>query len=207
MRGAQERAAFAQYHADFANLLLHCDQNHYECDENKHELCITWQHALTSSTDNVRWLVRNERVIQRLLDYYISIRPGEKYRLYNNNSLPPFYQVINLCCEHEQFLERVSSHRNFDWATRYLFMETGDYPQVAEVLFEIIKKCAHLPEQRARHISVVLQYDKFNFCFDHLARFYELVLQTALDRQIFCEKRGLDFLTKVLPFNLFPKPL
>ena len=147
--------------------------------------------------EHVRWLARNERMINHLLDYYISIRPGEKFRNYNNVSLPPFYQIINHCCDHESFLDRVAQHRNFDWAMRYLFMETGDYPLVANVLYEIAKKVSQVPKYRLRHVQVVLAYDKHNFCFDHMTRFFEIMFQTQSDLIAFCDKKGLEFFTRV----------
>lgn len=197
IRGPQEKAMFAAYQSDISNLLIACDQNHYECDENKHEICILWALVLQGMPENVKWLARNERMINHMLDYYISIRPGEKFRNYNNTSLPPFYQIISLCCDVESFLDRVAQHRNFDWALRYLFMETGDYPLVATVIDEIIKKAAAHPKYRQRHIGMVLAYDKNNFSFEHLALFLDVMLQTPADFQYFCDKKGLDFLTKV----------
>jgi hypothetical protein len=195
--GAQERQLFAQHQPELADLIIRCDQTHYECDENKHELCTLWSHVLQGSPEMVRWIVRNDRLGQSLMDYYISIRPGEKFRSYNNNSLPPFYQILNMCCDHEVFLERVSMHRNFDWALRFLFMETGDYPNVAQVLFDIIKKCSVVPKYRQKHIQQVLNYDKLNFCFDHLKSFFELMLQTTQDLMFFCERKGLEFIMRV----------
>jgi len=186
VRGPQEKAMFAQYHNDLASLLVQCDQNHLECDENKHEICILWSLLLQSMPENVRWLARNERMINHLLDYYISIRPGEKFRSYNNNSLPAFYQIINMCCDHESFLERVAMHRNFDWAVRFLLLETMDYPNVANVLYEISKKVAQIPKFRHRRIHMVLQDDKLNnICFEHITRFFELMLQTSQDMVFF----------------------
>lgn len=201
--GPQEIQWFAQHHTDLADLLIRCDQHHFECDENKFEISALWAHVLEGSPDAVRWLSRNERVCQALMDYYISIRPGEKYRVYNNNSLPPFYRILNLCCDHEHFLERLGTHRNFDWALRYLFMETGDYPNVASVLFEIIQKVSQHSKYRQRHIHAVLTYDKHNFCYDHLNRFFEVMLQTPHDLMFFCERKGLDFMSRVCNYSFF----
>ena len=46
IRGQQEKAMFAQHHADLANLLVACDTNHYECDENKHEVSSCYHFSL-----------------------------------------------------------------------------------------------------------------------------------------------------------------
>lgn len=200
--GTQERQWFAQHHTELADLLVRCDQHHFECDENKYELSTLYAQVLESSPESVRWLSRNERLCQSFMDYYISIRPGDKYRVYNNSSLPPFYKILNACCDHEHFLERLATHRNFDWALRYLFMETGDYPNVASVLYEILQKVSQNPKYRQRHVQAVLAYDKHNFSYDHLIRFFELMLQTPSDLLNFCERKGLDFISRVcLPFT------
>jgi hypothetical protein len=196
--GPQERQFFYQHQNELCELLHRSDQLHLECDENKLEIAALWAHILQGSPENIKWVAKNERLSGILMDFYVSIRPGEKYRAYNNTSLPPFYQILNLCCEHEAYLEKVTTHRNFDWALRFLYMESGDYPAVATVLFDILVKSAHHMKYRQRHLQAVLSYEKSNFSYDNLNRFFELMLQGPQDFMWFCEKRGLDWLSRLL---------
>lgn len=163
-KGPEEKAIFAEYFADFTNLLTLADSWRLPCDENKREMVNLWLHCLKDNSDNLKLLIENEKVALRLLDFFISISPETRYRTYNQAALPPFYTILHmLCVNSPKYLEKLMFHQNFAWALKFLYLETPEYVHTSTVVYEILKLCCNAsPTFRVKHIRVVLQGEKIH---------------------------------------------
>jgi ubiquitin C-terminal hydrolase len=75
--------------------------------------------------------------------YFISLRNTYKYIQYNEAGCVPFYRVINRLALHQPTLAVLcTEHRNWDWAIRWLCLDTLSYPESATELLGIAAKSA-----------------------------------------------------------------
>lgn len=137
-------------HAPTMELLLEAymlqDACRYECDETKREMLGFWYDALRNSLDSTTRttdappppLVQAEpqtlvKAFRRLLDSFVSLRPNERFVEYNRSFLPLFYGLLRTmlaCPEGDACLKVLVSHRNWEWAIRYVVVEHVDYVQL-----------------------------------------------------------------------------
>jgi len=137
----------------------------------------------------------------RLCEYFISLRPAQSFLDYNNLYVTHFYRLLNrITAENPKFLARLVNHRNWDWALRYLYLETEIYPGPAQQVFEIIARAAAaLPAFRQKNIPYALPYFE-KACSTNLAntvRFWSLHLDHLEDQLLFAEQKGIPALAKV----------
>jgi hypothetical protein len=101
------------------DLFVRMDCNHYELDENKKELMAFWYRVIRDYPSNVELITSNRKLIQRLLDFFVSLRSNERWIQYNSVALPNFYKVLYLCCaESRSFLDELMFHGNWSWAVK-----------------------------------------------------------------------------------------
>lgn len=208
----EDRELFSGHHDKFVGLFTECDSKNYGGDWNKHELCNLWAHVLKDSPEMMDWVVHNAYAEKVLMGFCISLRPNEESHHYNNTALPAYFQILNICCTREVFLDRLMEHSNFQWAVRYLFLEHGTgnyyYPAVANVIYEILKKCAAHERHRRKLLTDVLNsYVRPKFIFYRLAQFLENMLQTRSDVVFFNTHKGVLFLVQVSKITNSPRNL
>jgi len=179
------------------------DEQHYACDENKRFMVDYWYQVCVDYPDNVKSIVTNDKTVGKIYDFFISISPSERYVRYNQYALPSFYSVILLCAtQSPRFLQTWMNHTNFEWAVKYLYLETPDYSQVANVIYEILKTCCVAQPGgqafRTKHIPLTIQYDKLFVNPYSVIRFFDLLLRTNEDAVIFCKHHGLEHLHRFI---------
>lgn len=166
--GPEERRLFVPYNSELYNLIIHVDSMHFEADENKSELVRFWAHVLQGSAELIKSIAESEKMTSRLMDFFISMRP----RQYNKAALPSFYQILLMLCDHDAFVAKIGApHHNFEWAVKSLYLDTGEYEAVADVIIQIIKKCLPNPDFRTKFIGVVANYDKYYNNADNIIRY------------------------------------
>jgi hypothetical protein len=190
----QDHEQFFSHFTTYVDLFMACDRRRQECDGNKRELCDLWLRMLKLSISAVKQMADNKNMQHFLFDFFVSIRPSEKFRTYNNTALPAFYQILNMCCDNERFLDLFTEHVNCNWAVRYLFLE-DDYPAVATVLHEILTKCASHEKYRNKYWKVLVSCTKYDI--NHISQFLQLMLRTQADVICFSDHKGFEFLEKV----------
>lgn len=193
-RGTKEKNMFGKYFKEFSVLFYQADNFRLVCDENKKELINFWHHVTQDNTQNTNLLINDEKLFHRLLDFWISLNPNPRYKQYNSSSLPPFYSLILLTCkENSKCLEKIVFHHNFEWAIRYLYLETTEYEETAKIIFEILTMCCTYPAFRQKHIMQILAGEKNTPKFNiHTLRFLQILLKTPEDQILFCKHQGLQ---------------
>jgi ubiquitin C-terminal hydrolase len=138
----------SQTHAPRLELLLEAyslrDGCRYECDETKYELLMFWFEAMRAGQAAA---ARNPagppsppaepgtlaQSFRRLLDSFVSLRLNDRFVEYNRQLLPALYGLLRCMLdfpEGDACLRVLVSHRNWDWALRYVLVEQADYVQL-----------------------------------------------------------------------------
>jgi len=89
-------------------------------------------------------------------------------------------------------------------------LETSDYAQVSDAIYEILKlSCASTQNGhtfRAKHIPIVIQYEKLFTNPYNVLRFYDILLCTIDDSIIFYKHNGLEQLHRFLEARMTREP-
>jgi hypothetical protein len=73
--------------------------------------------------------------------------------------------------ESPKFLNHVATHSNFEWATRYLFLESDTYMAAGLAVFEIVKLAVPVVNNyTTKSITLVLQLDKMTTNYGNMLR-------------------------------------
>jgi hypothetical protein len=124
--------------------LLSCydaqDVQHIEHDESKRHLITFWYYAALAPQPSgpvhasALMLAAQPNTFRRLLDSHVSLRPKERSIQYNQQLLTPFYGLMRAVLEYETVEppsydchQVLHTHRNWEWAVRYILIETSDY--------------------------------------------------------------------------------
>ena len=135
------------------------DSHHWECDMTKLEMIRFW-HALVVAPQpdgphGPLALAATPHLFRKLLDTFISLRPSELFlqvdpnpnpspnpnptpnpnpnpNQFNREYLPPFYGLLRavLSWGGAACAQVLQTHRNWEWAIRYVLIESADYAQV-----------------------------------------------------------------------------
>merc|ERR1719313_2002711 len=80
-----------------------------------------------------RTLAAAPQFFKKLLDTFVSLRPNERFLLYNREFLPPFYGLLRAVIANAAggaCVQVLQTHRNWEWAIRYVLVEGPDYAQL-----------------------------------------------------------------------------
>eukprot|EP00163_Fabomonas_tropica_P001375 TRINITY_DN11035_c0_g1_i1.p1 TRINITY_DN11035_c0_g1~~TRINITY_DN11035_c0_g1_i1.p1 ORF type:complete len:1226 (-),score=258.12 TRINITY_DN11035_c0_g1_i1:143-3727(-) len=157
IRTPQDKEMFTALMEQYLDFVTHLDSLHIELDENKLYAVALWLHVSRDCDANIDVFVQNEGYCSKAMDFFLSLRPDERFNMYNARALHPFYQVIDVATERsEAFLELVREHRNWKWAIRYLFLENTSFPQAAEAIYRVLERCCRFPDFRAQGLRQLL---------------------------------------------------
>lgn len=165
-RSQKEKDMFAAHFGEFTTLFNSVEQLRYVFDENKKEMINFLLHCINDSPGNIKLLVSNEKFFPKIMDFFITINQTERCRLYNLSTLPQFYNILEICCLHSQaFLEKLMEHINFDWAVKFLFLDSFDITRTSLAILRILDICCAYPEFRAKQITKVIESKKIHTNF------------------------------------------
>jgi len=118
------------------------DGHRFECDETKREMLSFWHAATRASFACVAPppLVAPppqalSAAFHRLLDSFVSLRPNERFLEYNRAFLPSFYGLLREmldCPGGDDCLRVLVPHRNWEWAIKYVIVDTAEYVQLLQ---------------------------------------------------------------------------
>ena len=145
-------------HQELLDLLIQLSEG--KCDENKHELFKLWSQLLEQFPEMAHWTAINESAQKLLLNFYFYFASKSRSIYYTNATLLPFYQVINMCCDHEAFLSLYAMHPASDWMLLHLFLKDDEYQSLETTLYEIIRKCTQSETHRHKIIEAVLGFNE-----------------------------------------------
>jgi hypothetical protein len=122
--------------------------------------------ATENCPDNVRRIVEDELFGVRSFDWFISLRNCPAFISYNDEQIHHTYNVYLRCIEMDPtFAEKWCLHRNFDWNTRYLYIEPFEYPKTAERQHKILAVAFKSPNgaKFRQHLiqRICMSYEKF----------------------------------------------
>jgi hypothetical protein len=150
------------------------------------------------SPANVKLITSNEKLIRQLFDFFISISPSLRLIAYNQQAMPAYYAILLLCCERDpNFLQSWTSQGNFEWAIRYLYLETSEYASTAAILYDTIKVAINFNELRQKCLNLVFSMDKLQQNSLNVLRLLDLILQQPMDSLYFCKYNGCQQLQQV----------
>lgn len=119
-----------------------------------------WNHMVTDCPENLNLI--SEKSINRILDFFVSISPVLRFKQYNQYGLTPFYNIIYLLClKDSRYLQKIMNHTNFDWAVKFMYLESQEYPSVASLLFKMLSLCCSSSEFRQKYITSLLIHSRF----------------------------------------------
>eukprot|EP00026_Physarum_polycephalum_P002503 Phypoly_transcript_02510.p1 GENE.Phypoly_transcript_02510~~Phypoly_transcript_02510.p1 ORF type:complete len:869 (+),score=145.88 Phypoly_transcript_02510:128-2734(+) len=189
----RERNLFAHRHMAFVLLLDRCNFNNAPYDQNKRELCALWEQVLAHAPDLVRWIVQNERAQNLLVRFRVDV--NSSCAQYNAEALPPYFRILDMCCEHPKFLVLLRA-KPPKAVLNVLLYTRGEFPDI-ESVFEIVRKCAFDPTYREARIVEVMWVEAHLVNFGSLPRLLQILVQTRKEVVQFYKKGGLEFLSKV----------
>jgi ubiquitin carboxyl-terminal hydrolase 34 len=204
MKSDREKLMFGEYMDDFFKLMTTVDQQQLECDQNKLYMTALLDKATENCPDNVRRIVEEERFGVRSFDWFISLRNCPAFISYNDEQIHHAYNVYLRCIEMDPtFAEKWCLHRNFDWNTRYLYIEPCEYPKTAERQHKILAaafKSPNGPKFRQILINKICSlYEKvFSSNFKNILNLSNLCMQTTEDKLLFIERKSPHFLSKMI---------
>ena len=149
------------------------DLHHWECDETKKELLGYWYAAAIApqpATGGALALAATH--LRRLLDSFVSLRPNSRALEYNREVLPYFYGLMKLVVEGPDgatCLQVLLNHRNWEWAIKYLLVESQDYTQLGSgietdrlgpTLMWLLKECGGTATFRQKILTAALSANK-----------------------------------------------
>ena len=151
-------SALLSRHQELLDLLIQLSEG--KCDENTHELFKLWSQLLEQFLEMAHWTAINESAQKLLLNFYFYFASKSRSIYHTNASLLPFYQVVNMCCDHEAFLSLYAMHPASDWMLLHLFLKDDEYQSLETTLYEIIRKCTQSETHRHKITEAVLGFNK-----------------------------------------------
>ena len=145
---------------ELLDLLIQYDMKDSMYDEDKHELCKLWTQLLQQFPEMVHWTAINESAQGLLLNFNIHLNCNSEPLKYNNAALLPFYQVVNMCCDHKAFRDLFAMHPASDWMILHLFLKDDEYRSLETTLYAIINKCTASTMHRHKIIEAVLGFNE-----------------------------------------------
>ena len=204
------------------------DGHHWECDEAKKQLVLFWHVAALapqpqSAQSSALALAANPNTFRRLLDSFVSLRPQERHMRYNRELLPPFYGLLHAAMSYEpnrkQCLHTLATHRNWEWAIKYVLTESSDYanllaaqrsvqaqplgpPQentpLSFTLLALLEPCASAFSMfRQKILSHMLEEERTNFGSSNVLALLELLVTESEDKALVADHRTLHALTSI----------
>ena len=153
------------------------DGHHWECDETKLEMIRLWHDLVRAPQPDGKYgplaLASTPASFRKLLDTFVSLRPNERFLQYNREFLPPFYGLLRAVLSSPagpQCALVLQTHRNWEWAIRYVLVESPDYTQLPaegeleknlgpSLMFLLRASCAS-PEFRSKVLNTTLGVKK-----------------------------------------------
>jgi len=160
-----------------------------------------------------------------LLDSFLSLRPQERHLKYNRELLPLFYGLLHAALEHEGLnscthgcLHILQAHRNWEWAVRYLVVESTDYANLEQLqvalqpnqldekpmlgercslavtLFKLLDICSRHAPFRLKMLNNTL-YQRTDVISGNVLTLLDVLIETAEDKALACELSLLPRLT------------
>lgn len=196
-KGAEDKLKFGDYYSHFYHLFESLDHLQYPCDENKCELMYFWDYMVTECPENLNLI--SEKSLNRIMDFFVSISSNLRFKQYNQYGLTPFYHIIYLLCLRDtKFLEKVMGHTNFEWAVKFMYIESQEYPAAAALLFKMLVLCCRYPDFRTKYIHNLLYSGRMEVTkIAHLDLFDNLLI-TLSDCITFCTNDGVQKLSQFL---------
>jgi len=199
VQGTAEKNLFEKYFDDFSQIFTFIDREHLPCDENKKELLNFWYAVTEGHEKNVQLITENAPVTNHLFDLFASLNSKERVIVYNEEALPPFYNLLFLCCAQDKdFLARWTTHTNFYWAVSNMYIATSMYHNVGASLYRILQLAVLVPEHRAWGIVNVIKTNGLLLNTTNNLKYLEMLLKGGEDVGHFVEQGGLEQLSKLL---------
>ena len=213
------------------------DTQHIDCDDAKRHMVAFWHAAALSPSQLANGPVHSSALamaaqagtFRRLLDSFVSLRPQERNILYNRELLPPFYGLMRAALEYElidpatyECQQTLHGHRNWEWAIRYLLIESQDYADLlqlhvsrqpshpdeslapltdghslSETLLKLLEPVTHYPQFRLKQIQNVLD-DRTNLANGNVLALLDILIENGDDKQLACELRLLPRLAGII---------
>lgn len=134
-------------------------------------------------------------------------RPNERSLKYNRELLPVFYGLMRcvLSSSGLSSLLVLQSHRNFEWAVKYLLVESQDYTQLmtpgeperalGPTLLWLLKQCANSTHFRHKILTAALCANKLPAHENNIVVLLSLYIMTDDDMALACDLDILPQLT------------
>ncbi|KNC51053.1 uncharacterized protein AMSG_12029 [Thecamonas trahens ATCC 50062] len=189
----EDKAAVFGVWPEFWKLFCDLDALNQELDDNKREMIEFWVAAAEGSPQLLAAIGSDAEVTRRMLDMFISLRPLEKFLVYNRRSLPSWYRLLWLVARaSETFRNAIIFHHNFEWSIKNLYVESSSYGPVASALLLTIKELAgESPAFRTKHIQATLESGRLVSNARQVLRLLQVLLVSDADMALFCTGGGL----------------
>eukprot|EP00164_Ancoracysta_twista_P005212 GFYU01007125.1.p1 GENE.GFYU01007125.1~~GFYU01007125.1.p1 ORF type:complete len:606 (-),score=181.88 GFYU01007125.1:336-2072(-) len=203
VRTKADKKVFTHRIDELVAWLFEIDAFQVECDDNKKECTRLLAELMTDCEENVYCIVQSEALTTRIMDYYVSLRPSERFELYNMRALPSLYHILRICAQSSQcFLQALVQHQNFDWAVKYLFLDVVELTPTADIIGQILAFVSkQIPSYNSAMLVKLLRDQRHQTLQANCIRFLETIVHTTEEKAKFVANDGLQFVTMLLCRN------